>query len=396
MKTGSADLPLHGGKCPAWLFKHMKALGLAIMEVVLEEDGVDELLQRLSHPYWFQALGCVMGFDWHSSGLTTTVCGALKEALQVLGPQAGVYMAGGKGRTARHTPDEIVMIADSHPIHCPVERLIYASKTAAKVDSAAVQDGYQLYHHVFIFTDKGRWAVVQQGMNENFKQARRYHWLSLKVHSFVEEPQTAICCNQVNPSLNLVSLKNQPLRENTAALAGEAPESLLKELRKMEESQPSLLLPARHAIPRSSYLNRSLRAAYEEKPRDFEHLLQIPGVGAGTLRALCLVAEVAYGVKASYEDPVRYAFAHGGKDGFPFPVNESDLENSCRTLQRALTRARAGHREQLEALRRLAVWHDRMVRIKAIPSVSVRNTAQSAPQANDIASPGNLQQPELF
>lgn len=367
MKTGTASLPLHGGKCPAWLFVHMKALSAAIIEVIIEDFGISEVLLRLSDPYWFQALGCVVGFDWHSSGVTTTVCGALKEGLTEIGPRAGLFLAGGKGRTARNTPSQIRAAADKYPLRCNVNTLIYASKMAAKVDSAAVQDGYQIYHHFFVFTDQGEWAVIQQGMNADIQQARRYHWLSSGVDDFTEEPQSAICCDHKGETLNLVARDNTDIRSISSEMIKTSPESVIKELKSITDKMPSLYLPRRHSIPRTTYLNKSLYAAYEQQPRSFEELLQIPGVGLGTLRALCLVAEVAYGVKPSYIDPVRYSFAHGGKDGFPFPVNQQDIENSYRTLKRALQRSRTGHKEQLQALKKLAEWHSDAVNQPATP-----------------------------
>ncbi|MGR6836899.1 DUF763 domain-containing protein [Syntrophomonas erecta] len=365
MKTGTANLPLHGGNCPAWLFKHMKSLSAAIIEIVIEDFGVEEVLKRLADPYWFQALGCVVGFDWHSSGLTTTLCGALKEGLAEIGPRAGLFMAGGKGKTSRKTPHEIVTIADNYPLHCRPDDLVYASKMAAKVDNAAVQDNYHIYHHFFVFTDKGSWAVVQQGMNEPICQARRYHWLSTVMPSFTEEPQAAICCDQIGQTLNLVSKENSHLRWLTPEIVGQHPDKVLQELEHITSTH--LNLPQAHPIPRTAYLNRSIRAAYEEHPQDFEQLLGVTGVGPGTLRALCLVAEVAYGVQPSYTDPVRYAFAHGGKDGFPFPVNEKDIELSYSTLNRALHRARMGRHDQLEALKKLAAWHARAATVVSSP-----------------------------
>lgn len=364
MRTGTANLPLHGGKCPAWLFTHMKALSAAIVEVIIEDAGSEEVLKRLSDPYWFQALGCVVGFDWHSSGLTTTVCGALKEGLTEIGPRAGLFFAGGKGRVARNTPVEISAIAEKYPVAVNADELIYASKMSAKVDSAAVQDGYQIYHHFFVFTDKGEWSVIQQGMNEDVRQARRYHWLSSAVNDFTEEPQAAICCDKVMESLNLVSRENGILRDSSTEMINSSPEKLLRELKSLENHKQDLCLPRSHAIPRTSYLNKAIYAAYEEQAENFEQLLQVSGVGAGTLRALCLVAEVAYGVKPSLTDPVRYSFAHGGKDGFPFPVNEQDIENSYTTLNRALHKARMGKMEQLEALKKLAAWHSETVKVR--------------------------------
>ena len=388
MRTGVANLPLHGGKCPAWLFKHMKALSAAIIEVILEDFGTEEVLRRLSDPYWFQALGCGVGFDWHSSGVTTTLCGALKEGLAEIGPQAGLFLAGGKGRVARRTPMEIADLADRYPLSGPAEDLIYASRMAAKVDSSAVQDGYQIYHHFFVFTQEGSWAVIQQGMREDLRQARRYHWLGSSVNDFVVEPQAAICCNNTHETLNLVSSQNDEVRSISAQLACLSPDRLLSELATIQ-SCSHLSLPRQHSIPRTNYLNRSLQAAYEQQPQDFETLLGVSGVGPATLRALCLVAEIAYGVQPSYSDPVRYSFAHGGKDGFPFPVQEDDIRNSYVTLRRALRKARLGNREQLDALQKLAGWHAQVVTTLATP------VFQQNPLPNPIPAP-LIQQPTLF
>jgi len=386
MRTGTANLPLHGGKCPAWLFQHMKALSAAIIEVIVEDFGTDEVLRRLSDPYWFQALGCVIGFDWHSSGVTTTVCGALKEGLAEIGPQAGLFLAGGKGRTARRTPQEITELADRYPIQGRVEDLIYASRMAAKVDSSAVQDGYQIYHHFFVFTQSGNWAVIQQGMNEELRQARRYHWLGSQVTDFTAEPQNAICCDSITETLNLVSHENELVRSISTHLACQTPDQLLKEWSAIQ-SAANLSLPRQHSIPRTSYLQRSLQAAYEQQPQNFAALLETSGVGPSTLRALCLVAEVAYGVKPSYTDPVRYSFAHGGKDGFPFPVREEDISNSYTVLRRAVKKARLGNREQLNALQNLARWHAEAVTTPATPVCQAPSPIPASPV---------LRQPTLF
>ena len=367
MKTGTANLPLHGGQCPAWLFSHMKKLCQAIIEVIIEEHGASEVLKRLSDPYWFQALGCVVGFDWHSSGITTTVCGAIKEGLKGVGPHFGLFCTGGKGRVARHTPDGIRTIADRYPVAGDAEQLVYASKMAAKVDSAAVQDGFQIYHHFFVFDQDGNWAVIQQGMNQAARAARRYHWLSTRMKSFTREPQAAVCSDSMVKTLNLVSEDNQSLNNLCADLSCEVPQHLIEEFKSIISLSRNLALPYRHDIPSTAYLNKALRAAYEQQPASFGELLQVPGVGASTLRALCLVAEVAYGAKPSYSDPVRYAFAHGGKDGFPFPVNQDDISNSYNTLRRALLKAKQGRREQLQALRNLASWHSEMTTVKATP-----------------------------
>jgi len=398
MKMGSASLPLHGGKCPAWLFRHMKALSSAIIEVIIEDKGTFEVLKRLSDPYWFQALGCVVGFDWHSSGVTTTVCGALKEGLRDIAPQAGLFFAGGKGKASRNTPVEIISVFDQYPVNAKADELIYASKMAAKVDNSAVQDGFQLYHHFFVFTSSGEWAIIQQGMNKELRQARRYHWLSSKVQDFTEEPQAAICCDTVHETLNLVSHENREIRDLSNKIACMHPYQIISEIKKIEEKLPSLKLPNQHCIPHSSYLNKALNAIYTKQPENFQELLNIPGVGPGTLRALCLVAEVAYGVKPSFNGPVRYSFAHGGKDGFPFPVNEKDIENSYITLRRALRKAKAGHKEQLNALRNLAQWHSQAVTIKASPNLTDINgqAKQPLPKGFDNRDKRIIIQPQLF
>ncbi len=389
MRTGTANLPLHGGKCPAWLFTHMKALSAAIIEVIIEDSGTDEVLRRLSDPYWFQALGCVVGFDWHSSGVTTTVCGALKEGLAELGPQAGLFIAGGKGKVSRHTPQEIETLADKYLLSVNPEDLVYASKMSAKVDSAAVQDGYQIYHHCFIFTADGKWAVIQQGMNEDNVQARRYHWLSTAMEKYTLAPQAAICCDRSADTLNLVAPENQSLNRTSCELAQIAPEKLLQEIARINEHARSLYMPHQHSVPHTSYLNKSLRAAYEQHPQNFEQLLNIAGVGPGTLRALCLVAEVAFGVEASYADPVRYSFAHGGKDGFPFPVNEADIENSYNILNKALRKSRAGQREQMQALKNLAKWHNESITCHKIACTPQRINSSKTAVNSQTTSPEN-------
>lgn len=400
MKSGTANLPLHGGQCPAWLFIHMKKLCQAIVEVIIEEYGIGEVLKRLADPFWFQALGCVVGFDWHSSGVTTTVCGALKEGLQGVGPEAGLFFAGGKGRTARRTPDEIRSLADRYPVAVDAEQLVIASKLAAKVDNAAVQDGFQIYHHFFVFDQSGRWVVIQQGMNEALKAARRYHWLSTTIQCFTQEPQAAVCSDTVVDTLNLVSADNQTLNRLCTEISCQAPEHLLREFKSILCSSPSVDLPRQHEIPSTAYLDKALRAAYEQQPTSFKQLLQVPGVGASTLRALCLVAEVAYGTRPSYADPVRYAFAHGGKDGFPFPVNQEDIHNSFQTLHRAVLKARQGRREQLQALRNLASWHSEMVTVRATPPAMRygwnSSSPASKPHENSLGAKIQMTQPRLF
>lgn len=395
MKTGQATLPLHGGQCPAWLFKHMKTLGSAIVEVIVEDFGAEEVLKRLSNPYWFQALGCLLGFDWHSSGLTTTVCGALKAGLQEIGPGAGIFFTGGKGRTARNTPLEIQTLAEKYSLKCNPDELIFSSKMSAKIDNAAVQDSYQIYHHCFIFLSSGSWAVIQQGMNTNTRMARRYHWLGSTINDFCCEPHTAICCDQTSETLNMVSEENKSLRTMSCSIARDIPLTTLSEIESIQNTIPELQLPCYHPIPRTSYLNKALYAAYEAQPENFEQLLNITGVGPSTLRALCLVAEIAYGAQASFQDPCKYSFAHGGKDGFPFPVNEQDMHHSYLTLKRALKKAKLGQRESLNALKRLSQWYQYSSEPIATPFSPPLDNLHFAKRSG-IQSPPILKQPKLF
>ncbi len=371
MRTGIVQQPLHGGQCPPWLFEKMKQLGAAIIQVIVYEYGTQEVLRRLANPLWFQTLGCVLGFDWHSSGLTTVVCGALKEGVRNKQGELGLFLAGGKGKTSRRTPLEISEAGEKYGLSNDLISLQRTSRMVAKVDSAAVQDGYQLYHHFFIFDRQGNWAVVQQGMNEINRYARRYHWLSQGLQSFVEDPHQAIAGLPTDGVLNLVSAQNQATRAASVELCYEKPEGIVKILNRIadktkelthseqiclwdETPYPRLSLPSFHPIPRVNYLNKILYKLYEKPPGSYEGILEATGVGAGTLRALAMVAEVTHGAKTSYEDPVRYTFAHGGKDGFPFPVQRGDLEQSIQVLQEALERAKIGNTDKLTALRRLA------------------------------------------
>lgn len=355
MRTGTAHLPLHGGRAPRWLFSRMVLLSREILRVMVEEFGPLEVLRRVSDPYWFQALGCVLGFDWHSSGLTTTTTGALKEAVRGREADLGLFVAGGKGAVSRKTPAEIIAQAERHTIRRPYGELVYASKLSAKVDNTAVQDGYQLYHHAFLFTPAGEWAVVQQGMNETNGWARRYHWLSTRVDDFVCEPHSAVVAERKGQLvLNLIARESEEARRTTALLAAEPPQKLATELRRAQE----LELPARHGIMgadiRPESLERILLKTYTRPPANFEGLLACPGVGPKTIRALALIADLVYGVRASQRDPATYSFAHGGKDGIPYPVDRPTYDQSVAVLREAVDRAKLADREKLEALRRLA------------------------------------------
>ena len=353
-RTGFATLPLHGGRAPRYLFERMVPLSREIVVFVAREFGREEVLRRLSDPYWFQAFGCVLGFDWHSSGLTTTVCGALKEGLRDVGAELGIFVAGGKGATSRKTPAEITAACEQ--LGRDPEPLVYASRISAKVDNSAVQDGYQLYHHSFVFTEKGQWCIVQQGMSDATSMARRYHWLSDNVRDYVNEPHAAICCDTVAPTLNLVAAQSADVRSASALLAGQKPELTLDALGHL----PSLEMPRRHEVSTSDinpqYLAKVLLRTYERAPADFESLLSIEGVGAKTLRALALTSELIYGTPASRDDPARFSFAHGGKDGTPYPVDRQTYDKTIEVMRQALNGARIDRNEKLHAFRRLAAW----------------------------------------
>lgn len=351
-KTGTADLPLHRGKAPAWLFQRMAKLGGEITAAVVTEFGPEDMLRRLSDSYWFQALGCVLGFDWHSSGLTTTVCGALKMGIKGRENELGFYVAGGKGRASRKTPAELEVIGDR--LSLDPEPLVYASRMSAKVDSSGVQDGYQLYHHSLFVTSKGDWAVVQQGMNENNHYARRYHWLGYESMDFVCEPHTAICCDHRGNVLNLVASESGQAREAIADIACHLhPDRLIHHLKSLGDLQ----LPARHHVEVSDIhperMAKIFLKTYERSPQSFQELIGLEGVGPKTIRALALVAEVVYGVQSSFRDPARFSYAHGGKDGHPYPVDRSTYDRATATLERAVKKARLGDRQELAALRRL-------------------------------------------
>ena len=352
-RTGTADLPLHDGRAPAWLFGRMKLLSREIVVFLVEEFGPGELLRRLSDPFWFQAFGSVLGFDWHSSGVTTTVTGALKESVRGLEDDLGRDVAGGKGKTSRRTPGEIATACER--LGRDPDPLVRASKLSAKVDNSAVQSGHQLYHHCFVFTADGRWCVVQQGMSGETRSARRYHWLSDGVASFVDEPHAAVCDDaRGGVTLNFVARESDAARDTAVALATQDPAATRVELDRIAR----LVMPRRHELkledvnPR--YLDRILLKTYEQAPRDFEALLGIEGVGPKTLRSLALVAELVYGSKASTRDPARYAFAHGGKDGTPFPVDRRTYDTTIEILEKALNRAHIDRSERVKAFRRLA------------------------------------------
>lgn len=351
-RSGVATLPLHYGRAPAWLFARMQRLARSILVAVVEEFGPDEVLRRLADPFWFQALGCVLGYDWHSSGLTTTVCGAIKEGLRGLERELGLFIAGGKGKTSRRTPSELESYGAL--LGLDPSGAIYSSRMTAKVDNSALQDGYQLYHHSFFLSSSGSWAVVQQGMNGETGYARRYHWLGSTVGSFVCEPHAAICTERKGDTLNLVAKESSKARQiMSQVVVEEEPEKVLGRVARLRE----LDLPSRAHIAlqdiRLDRLRRPLTLAYAYQPRDFQALLEVQGVGQRTLRALSLIAELIYEAPVSLRDPATFSFAHGGKDGHPYPVDRETYDSSIRFLSEALRRAKIGDSEKLAAFKRL-------------------------------------------
>lgn len=359
LRTGTATLPLHYGNAPYWLFRRMTLLSRGIIFALVSEFSPEEVLKKLSDPYWFQAFGCVLGFDWHSSGLTTTVTGALKEGIKGIEKDIGIFIAGGKGATSRKTPEQIKSYGNKYSIN-DVSNLIYASRMSAKVDNAAVQDGYQLYHHVFVFTQRGHWAVIQQGMNPDNRTARRYHWLGDDVKDFVVEPHKAVCCDKKQASLNMVARESEEARQASASIAKEHPEKIIKEINTIKD----LKLSKRHNITIGDIdhkkLYRIFLKTYESQPKNFESLLAIEGIGPKTIRALSLVSELIYGKPPSYRDPARFSFAHGGKDGTPYPVDKKIYDKTIEIIKRAIQSSKLGRNEKLDAIKRLG-WYEEVL-----------------------------------
>jgi hypothetical protein len=363
MRTGVANLPLHSGKAPRWLFNRMVKLASGISDVLVYEYGQEEFIRRIADPYWFQALSCVLGFDWHSSGTTTTTCGALKLAIDP--EKHGLKVAGGKGKTSRKTPMEIEKTSDMFSLSTnKIEKLKYSSRLAAKVDNSCIQDGYSLYHHCFIFTEKGDWAVVQQGMSDSY--ARRYHWLSDSVKSFVEEPHSAICCDKVeNAVLDMTSKKSRETRKTSVDLVKENPKHIKRYFTPSHQRQledffgkkiESFSLPPHHPVLDMDLTKHGihvLKNAYELQPENYEELVSLRGMGPKMIRALALISDLIYGTKPSWRDPVKFSFTHGGKDGFPYPVDRETYDNSIQTLKQAIEEARLEKKEKYQAIKRL-------------------------------------------
>ena len=407
--SGHADLPLHTGTVPRWLADRMMVLGTLITESLVENFGPDEVLVRLSDPLWFQSFGAVMGMDWHSSGITTSVMYALKRGLNPRAKELGIYVCGGRGKYSRMTPDELLTIAGKEGMNG--DELVRNSKLVAKVDNNAVQDGFQLYQHNFILTRNGNWAVVQQGMNTEEKKARRYHWCSTNLRSFVEEPHTGVVGDNRGKILNLTDLQADKARGSILEMSREEPERMLKEIMQIgkpaseiillqnggvtgvspvrrgseqrsasegkafptqgelfpelvpqtemeiEKKGRSIIMPAHHEVREQDVdlkrLGGVLATAYEAQPQDFESLLLTPGLGPRTLQSLALVSEVIYGTPSRFTDPARFSFAHGGKDGHPFPVPLKIYDESIRVLSDSIEKSKLGYKDKSDCIRRL-------------------------------------------
>ena len=407
--SGHADLPLHTGTVPRWLADRMMVLGTLITESLVENFGPDEVLVRLSDPLWFQSFGAVMGMDWHSSGITTSVMYALKRGLNPRAKELGIYVCGGRGKYSRMTPDELLDIAAQEGLNG--DELVRNSKLVAKVDNNAVQDGFQLYQHNFVLTRNGNWAVVQQGMNGAEKKARRYHWCSTNLRSFVEEPHSGVVGDNRGKILNLTDVEARSARSSILEMSREEPERMLKEIVQIgkpasemillqggnnvslsgstrqsfdkdprvkpeddkcvqgelfpelvcqvevEEKGRSIIMPAHHEVREQDVdlkrLGGVLATAYQAQPQDFDSLLLTPGLGPRTLQSLALVSEVIYGTPSRFTDPARFSFAHGGKDGHPFPVPLKIYDESIRVLRDSIEKSKLGYKDKSDCIRRL-------------------------------------------
>jgi hypothetical protein len=353
-RSGFADLPLHGGRVPPWLAQRMEKLGTAIVESILYHYGAAEFLARLSDPFWFQALGCVMGMDWHSSGITTSVLAALKRGLNPRAHELGIYVCGGRGKQSRQTPGELLTVAERRSLDG--DALVRVSRLTAKIDNNAIGDGFQLYLHTFVVTAAGDWAVIQQGMNTGSRLARRYHWHSCSVRDFTCEPHTGIVGEHQGDILNLIDRRAKPAQDALLSIASEDPVSTLREVQKLR-------MPRHHDVRAENVdlkrLGAVLAVSYERQLRDFASLLLVENLGLRTLQSLALIAEVIHGAQTRFSDPARFSFALGGKDRHPFPVPLKTYDESLSVLQRSIDRAKLGDAEKIDGLKRL----DRLVRI---------------------------------
>ena len=364
-RKGAVNLPLHTGHPPAWLFQRMIPLAEAITDIMLDEYGQTEFLNRLSNPYWFQALSCVLGFDWHSSGTTTTTLGALKRAIK---PEThGIYLTGGKGKKSKKTPEGIKHAGETFNLKTKqTKKLIQYSKLTAKIDNGCIQDNYNLYQHHFFITEKGKWAVIQQGMNLQNKYARRYHWMSDEINKILENPHTAISCDsKTKNTLNMTAKESQKVQKTSIDLINDNPEHLKKYFKRKDPAQTLLTdltnktdftMPKHHPVLEmdlSEHEFQILKNAWEIQPEKYEELLMLKGFGPKKIRALALISDLVYGEEASWKDPVKYSFTHGGKDGFPYPVDREVYDNSIQTLKQAIDESKIDKKDKLNAIKRL-------------------------------------------
>ena len=364
-RTGVASLPLHGGRAPAWLTVRMRKLAKEIANIIIDEQGTGTFLKRLSDPYWFQAFGCVLGYDWHSSGVTTVVTGILKQALSP--EEHGIAVCGGKGKTSRKTPAEIIDVGGKFGFSDEqIQTLTYTSRMTAKIDNTAIQAGYQLYHHAFLLTENKKWAVIQQGMSSDDCTARRYHWLSDTTTDFVVEPHNAVVGIKRPHALNMTAKTSEGARKASVDIAKEPTRKIMRLIeatRPLYQKSLQEWLPQTNANPwqqSPEILNmprninwETLSRAYEFQPKNYEELLSVKGVGPATVRGLALVAELVYGEKPSWDDPVKFSFAYGGKDGVPFPVNRRAMDESIQVLRETVQAAKIGEREKMRSLQSL-------------------------------------------
>ena len=348
-RSGSADLPLHYGHVPMWLADRMSKLGLAIVETIAMEFSTGEVISKLSNPFWFQSFGAVMGMDWHSSGITTSVLGALKKSVNPHSKELGIYICGGKGKSSRNTPQELLLYSDRNGLDG--NALVRCSKLSAKVDNTAVQDGFQLYMHSFVVSTEGMWTVVQQGMQDGSSTARRYHWHSSAMKSFVDEPHTAICGQNQGKILNMVAKEALPARQSILSMTAEHPNRMIAEVQ-------HLVMPRHHDVRAKDVdlkrLGAMLWLTHDKQPADFEELLLLQGMGPRTLQSMALVSEVIYGTPSRFTDPARFSFANGGKDGHPFPVPVNVYDETLRVLSNAISKAKIGQTDRLHAIQKLS------------------------------------------
>ncbi|WP_299522925.1 DUF763 domain-containing protein [uncultured Methanobrevibacter sp.] len=357
-RKGAVNLPLHGGHPPKWLFTRMVKLSKAITEVILDEYGPHEFLNRISNPYWFQSFSCVLGFDWHSSGTTTTTLGALKQSIKP--EEHGLYISGGKGPKSRKTPEGIQRAGDLFNLRTnTIENMVKSSKLSAKIDNSCIQDGYTLYQHNFFITEKGYWAVVQQGLNTENKYARRYHWMSDTAIDFLEEPHSAISCDIKNPkSLNMTDKESKEAQKISVDLINDNPEHLRSYFKRKDNQMllTDFTMPSHHPVLDMDISDKEfevLKNAWEIQPENYEELILLKGIGPKKIRALALISDLVFGEPASWEDPVKYSFTHGGKDGFPYPVDKEVYDNSINTMRDAIDQARLKKDEKMKAIKRL-------------------------------------------